>query len=99
MNRNLKKVLALALTAMMLLSACGKTEEAKAPESNQANNQTSSETAEATPATPAAPEASAPEYESITDLVLSGSAPNTFNILNTETSTDRVMLINLRYFC
>ena len=95
MNRNLKKVLALALTAMMLLSACGKTEEAKAPESNQANNQTSSETAEATPATPAAPEASAPEYESITDLVLSGSAPNTFNILNTETSTDRVMLINL----
>ena len=40
MNRNLKKVLALALTAMMLLSACGKTEEAKAPESNQANNQT-----------------------------------------------------------
>lgn len=95
MNRNLKKVLALALTAMMLLSACGKTEEAKAPESNQANNQTSSETAEATPATPAAPEANAPEYESITDLVLSGSAPNTFNILNTETSTDRVMLINL----
>ena len=95
MNRNLKKVLALALTAMMLLSACGKTEEAKAPESNQANNRTSSETAEATPATPAAPEASAPEYESITDLVLSGSAPNTFNILNTETSTDRVMLINL----
>ena len=95
MNRNLKKVLALALTAMMLLSACGKTEEAKAPESNQANNQTSSETAEATPATPVAPEASAPEYESITDLVLSGSAPNTFNILNTETSTDRVMLINL----
>lgn len=29
MNRNLKKVLALALTAMMLLSACGKTEESK----------------------------------------------------------------------
>lgn len=95
MNRNLKKVLALALTAMMLLSACGKTEEAKAPESNQANNQTSSETAEAAPAAPTAPEASAPKYESITDLVLSGSAPNTFNILNTETSTDRVMLINL----
>ena len=95
MNRNLKKVLALALTAMMLLSACGKTEETKAPESNQANNQTSNETAEAAPAAPAAPEANAPEYESITDLVLSGSAPNTFNILNTETSTDRVMLINL----
>ena len=95
MNRNLKKVLALALTAMMLLSACGKTEETKAPESNQANNQTSNETAEAAPAAPAAPEANAPEYESITDLVLSGSAQNTFNILNTETSTDRVMLINL----
>ena len=95
MNRNLKKVLALALTAMMLLSACGKTEETKAPESNQANNQTSNETAEAAPATPAAPEESAPEYEAITDLVLSGGAPNTFNILNTETSTDRVVLINL----
>ena len=36
-----------------------------------------------------------PEYEAITDLRLSGGAPSTFNILNTETSNDRVFLINL----
>jgi len=47
------------------------------------------------PAATEAPVVEEPKYEAITDLVLSGGAPSTFNILNTETSKDRTFLINL----
>ena len=83
---NLKRTLALLLAVVLTfgLVACGGSSEPAATEAPQAE-------------APAATEAPAeePEYEAITDLVLSGAAPSTFNILNTETANDRIFLINL----
>lgn len=100
MNQKMTKVLALALAATMALSACGSSTATESTESSTTttpSTETTTPAAPSTPAetTPAAPEATTPEYEPITDLVLSGSAPSTFQILNTETSNDRVFLINL----
>ena len=97
MNQKMIKVLALAMAASMALSACGSTQ---APaEIPAAPSTPAAPTAPAAPTTPAAPAEkpaeTKPEYEAITDLVLSGGAPTTFQILNTESSNDRVFLINL----
>ena len=98
MNQKMTKVLALAMVAAMALSACGSSAPAEtpaAPSTPAAPTTPAAPSTPAAPTTPAAPEATTPEYEPITDLVLSGGAPSTFQILNTETSNDRVFLINL----
>lgn len=104
MNKKMSKVLAMSLAAAMLLSACSNNaapqETPAAPSTPSTSTTTpaapSTPSTPSTPATPAEkPAETKPEYEAITDLVLSGSAPSTFNLLNTETSNDRVFLINL----
>ena len=92
MKKFLSAILVMAMVASM--AACGSSEapaETKPAESTPAQTTTPSTT---TPAE-TKPAETAPEYEAITDLVLSGGAPSTFQILNTETSNDRVFLINL----
>ena len=89
---NIKRILAMLLAVVLTfgLVACGSTSEPAATEAPK----TEAPKAE-TPAATEAPKAEEPKYEAITDLVLTGAAPSTFHILNTETSNDRVFLINL----
>ena len=84
MKKNLTKVLALAMAAAMMLSACGSSKPAETP-STPADP---SAPATSTPVAPAAPEASA---EEITDLVLGKLASaelSTFNVLYTQGASD-----------
>ena len=84
MKKNLTKVLALAMAAAMMLSACGSSKPAETPSTPADPSAPST----STPATPAAPEASADE---ITDLVLGKLASaelSTFNVLYTQGASD-----------
>ena len=85
MRKNLTKVLALAMAASMMLSACGNSAPAETP-STPANP---SAPATSTPATPAAPVVE--EKDQITDLVLGKLASAelvTFNVLYTQSASD-----------
>lgn len=92
MKKYLSVILAVAMVASM--AACGNSASTGTETTKPAESTTPAQT-ETTTTTPAEKEETAPEYEAITDLVLSGSAPSTFQILNTESSNDRVFLINL----
>ena len=84
MKKNLSKVLAMAMAAAMMLSACGSSAPAETPSTPADPSAPST----STPATPAAPEASADE---ITDLVLGKLASaelSTFNVLYTQGASD-----------
>ena len=90
---NFKRIMALLLAVVLTfgLVACGGS--TAAPAATEAPKAEAPK-AEA-PAATEAPKAEEPAYEAITDLYLSGAAPSTFHILNTETANDRVFLINL----
>ena len=84
MKKNLSKVLAMAMAAAMMLSACGSSAPAETPSTPADPSAPST----STPATPDAPEASADE---ITDLVLGKLASaelSTFNVLYTQGASD-----------
>ena len=85
MKKHLTKVLALAMAAAMMLSACGSSKPAETP-STPATPSAPSTSAPAAPSTPAAP-----AKEEITDLVLGKLASAelvTFNVLYTQSASD-----------
>ncbi len=86
MRKNLSKVLAMALAAAMMLSACGNSAPAETPSTPST---TPSAPSTSTPATPAAPVE--PSKDEITDLVLGKLASSeivTFNVLYTQSASD-----------
>ncbi len=83
MRKNLTKVLALAMSAAMLLSACGNSAPAETPSTTPAEPSTPATT------TPAAPVVE--EKDQITDLVLGKLASaelSTFNLLYTQSASN-----------
>ena len=89
MNNSAKKVLALAMAASMMLSACGSTQ---AP----AETPAAPSTPEASTTTPAAPEKT--EIEPIEDLVMYQTAANetdTFNMLHSQSQPSSDVICNL----
>ena len=96
MKKALSKMLAMMLTAALLLSGCGSTGTG---ENTQANNEkpASGESSAEKPAEEEKTEEVA-QGEAITDLVISKIATSelsTFNLLNSETSADSQYLTNL----
>lgn len=94
MNNSAKKVLALAMAASMMLSACG---SAQAPaETPAAPSAPEASTTPAAPSTPAAPEKS--EIKPIEDLVMYQTHANeldTFNMLFSQSQSSSDVLCNL----
>ena len=83
MRKNLTKVLAMAMAASMMLSACGNSAPAETPSTTPSDSSTPAAT---TPATPAVD-----EKDQISDLVLGKLASAelvTFNILYTQSASD-----------
>ena len=96
MKKTASRILALALTASLILSGCGSTGTG---ENTQANNEkpASGESSAEKPAEEEKTEEVA-QGEAITDLVISKIATSelsTFNLLNSETSADSQYLTNL----
>ena len=96
MEKTASRILALALTASLILSGCGSTGTG---ENTQANNEkpASGESSAEKPAEEEKTEEVA-QGEAITDLVISKIATSelsTFNLLNSETSADSQYLTNL----
>lgn len=96
MKKQFSKLLAMALTASLLLSACGT--PAQEPSKETDKEAATTETPKTEEAKETKEEKKKPAASEITDLVLSKNATgelSTFNLLNSETSADNQYLTNM----
>ena len=96
MKKTASRLLALALTASLVLSGCSSSSGTQEQTGTESETGSSTETIETTDS--AETETAQTEHEQITDLVLakvSSSELATFNLLNSETSADTQYLTNI----
>ena len=96
MKKTASRLLALALTASLVLSGCSSSSGTQEQTGTESETGSSTETTETTDS--AETETAQTEHEPITDLVLakvSSSELATFNLLNSETSADTQYLTNI----
>ena len=89
MKKTASRLLALALTASLVLSGCSSSSGTQEQTGTESETGSSTETTETTDSAETETETAQTEHEPITDLVLakvSSSELATFNLLNSETS-------------
>ena len=98
MKKTASRLLALALTASLVLSGCSSSSGTQEQTGTESETGSSTETIETTDSAETETETAQTEHEPITDLVLakvSSSELATFNLLNSETSADTQYLTNI----
>lgn len=97
MKKTASRLLALALTASLVLSGCSSSGGTQEQTGSESETGSTTETTESTESSETE-ETAQTEHEPITDLVLakvSSSELATFNLLNSETSADTQYLTNI----
>ena len=98
MKKTASRLLALALTASLVLSGCSSSGGTQEQTGTESETGSSTETTETTDSAETETETAQTEHEPITDLVLakvSSSELATFNLLSSETSADTQYLTNI----
>ena len=98
MKKTASRLLALALTASLVLSGCSSSSGTQEQTGTESETGSSTETTETTDSAETETETAQTEHEPITDLVLakvSSSELATFNLLSSETSADTQYLTNI----